>query len=765
MVTSITPTPGTADYATTILADVPCLYWRLGDAAATAGATVADSSGNSHTGQYQNSGSLANQVGAVGGVDTAVLFDGVSTFARTNASSIGFVGTGPVSIEIWFKTSVAPSVVYLLDSHAGFASGVAGFDIRLTSTQIIGSVESSAASTTAAATLTYADGLWHHVVMTFARGGTDVLTLYFDGVSVATANAITAGQSVQPTTSIFGMNIAASSGGGPTYSGALDEFALYNTALSGAQVTAHFTAASGGALPAWVPDFAHALATARTINGVSFDGSANITVPAAGGTLTGATLASGLLASSLTSVGTLAALTVTAPITGSVTGASGSTTGNAATATALATPRTINSVSFDGSTNITVTAAAGTLTGATLASGVTSSTLTTFTTTNPLTAVSPLVITQLALALVDTDGLALVNTTAATVGVPVQIPASIRFHGRVWNTTSAASNTDEWLVESIPVSGLVPSGRLSFRNNANGAGLVTAMVIDGTGNLTASGSLTLPATGSIVFTSRGFLAAGASDGLFAFRASSLTGVGFNLVTDAVLKVRTIAQTGYASIVSGATGIAVTTTDGHLLENETAATSGVPVQFSPRLRFRSSVWNTTTPLTNTTDFWIETQPTSGATPSVSLRFTSSLNGATAVLGLTLTSSGTVTAAGSINSGNALTAASGGLMRWLTKTIATSPNDAQVTWTNNAVNAGIGFDISTDGVLKIRTRAQAADATVAALVYQTMTAVIAAGGGAAPTFTTIGGSGPATAGMNGWMKFLDSTGASVFVPVWK
>jgi hypothetical protein len=118
------------------------------------------------------------------------------------------------------------------------------------------------------------------------------------------------------------------------------------------------------------------LQTARTINGVSFNGSADITVTAAAGTLTGTTLASNVTASSLTSVGTLANLTVTNPITGSVTGSSGSTTGNAATATALQTARTINGVSFNGTADITVAAAAGTLTGTTLASGVTASSLT-----------------------------------------------------------------------------------------------------------------------------------------------------------------------------------------------------------------------------------------------------------------------------------------------------------------------------------------------------------------------------------------------------
>lgn len=194
---------------------------------------------------------------------------------------------------------------------------------------------------------------------------------------------------------------------------------------------------------------ATALQTARTINGVSFDGSANITVPAAAGTLTGTTLAAGIVSSSLTSVGTIAtgtwqgtaiadayiasaaawnakqgALTLTTTgtsgaatlvgntlnipsyagggssafsgLTGGTntaaamlvgTGASlaatgtgtivaTSTSGNAATATTLQTARLINGVSFNGSADITVTAAAGTLSGTTLNATVTGSSLT-----------------------------------------------------------------------------------------------------------------------------------------------------------------------------------------------------------------------------------------------------------------------------------------------------------------------------------------------------------------------------------------------------
>lgn len=45
------------------------------------------------------------------------------------------------------------------------------------------------------------------------------------------------------------------------------------------------------------------------------------------------------------------------------------------------------------------------------------------------------------------------------------------------------------------------------------------------------------------------------------------------------------------------------------------------------------------------------------------------------------------------------------------------------------------------------------------------LIALGGGAGPTFGTIGGTGPATAAQNSWMRVLDSTGAAFWVPAWK
>jgi len=71
------------------------------------------------------------------------------------------------------------------------------------------------------------------------------------------------------------------------------------------------------------------LTTARNINGVPFNGSADITVTAGANTLTGTTLASNVINSSLTSVGTLTNLTVTNSIVGSITGNAATVTTNA----------------------------------------------------------------------------------------------------------------------------------------------------------------------------------------------------------------------------------------------------------------------------------------------------------------------------------------------------------------------------------------------------------------------------------------------------
>jgi hypothetical protein len=75
----------------------------------------------------------------------------------------------------------------------------------------------------------------------------------------------------------------------------------------------------------------------------------------------------------------------------------------------------------------------------------------------------------------------------------------------------------------------------------------------------------------------------------------------------------------------------------------------------------------------------------------------------------------------------------------------------------VNAGMDVDSKGGGQLRLNRNSGADIAWGRALVPL--------GGGVAPTFGTIGGTGPATAAQNTWMRVIDSTGVAFFVPVWK
>lgn len=189
------------------------------------------------------------------------------------------------------------------------------------------------------------------------------------------------------------------------------------------------------------------------------------------GTLTGTTLAANVVTSSLTAVGTLGSLavtgtataggfsgTLTGNVTGNVSGTSGSTTGNAATATALQTPRAINGTNFDGTAPITITAAAGTLTGNTLAAGVTASSLTSLGTLTSLTCSGQVLL-----------------TFPGSVGAP-SLEMSSALPILAFNETDQSANERRWAVGAIGKT-------LQFRSSTDdgSTSVIWATVTRGTG--------------------------------------------------------------------------------------------------------------------------------------------------------------------------------------------------------------------------------------------------------------------------------------------
>jgi len=176
---------------------------------------------------------------------------------------------------------------------------------------------------------------------------------------------------------------------------------------------------------------ATALQTARTIGGVSFNGTANINLPG-----------------------------VNTAGNQNTTGSSASTTGNAATATALQTARTINGVSFNGTANITVADA----TKLPLAGGSLTGTLTL---TGNATSIRQ-------------------NTTTTWSGDAPNGVGKLEYHSNRWYINAGADSTEianfrrgASSVATISNTG-VYSGSISG-NAATATALQTARDINGTG--------------------------------------------------------------------------------------------------------------------------------------------------------------------------------------------------------------------------------------------------------------------------------------------
>jgi hypothetical protein len=269
----------------------------------------------------------------------------------------------------------------------------------------------------------------------------------------------------------------------------------------------------------------------------------------------------------------------------------------------------------------------------------------------------------------------------------------------------------------VPASATTPSGVLKFGSSLNGAAATFPITI-------ASGNSSIVALGDINAGSGRYFGWGSSKALLSSPSNGnvlvtdsggVTGVGLDVNTASVLKVRAAALTGPAALWCGVNAIAAVSTDGLLLANETAATAGVPVQMSPRLRFRSQVWNTTaTAATNTQDWWIETLPSSAAAPQGLFKICSSLNGAATVTAMTLGNLGNVTFPNAINTGD-INMTTSGVIQFGSRTVLSALAASQLNLTNQAQNVGVGLDILTDAILKVRTRAQTGYATVDALAY--------------------------------------------------
>ena len=235
-------------YAAEVLTDTPRLWYRMDE---TSGRTLLDSSGNGRHAYAQADASNVTTEGLMpcssnGGID----LDSAQWDARIPREHLAF-DYDPCTVEFWFRAQKPPSGGYVgvICSSAGEAGlyteilisyedpgvsngGYLSFGVQ----QWLGGYKIAGGAPF------ICDGLAHHVACT--RSGS-TLKVYIDGVDVTSAS-ISFGSLTATVGSPLEINVNYLTGTYEKWEGAqtpqLDEFAIYDTALSAARVLAHYQA-------------------------------------------------------------------------------------------------------------------------------------------------------------------------------------------------------------------------------------------------------------------------------------------------------------------------------------------------------------------------------------------------------------------------------------------------------------------------------------------------------------------------------------------
>ncbi|GAA3211481.1 hypothetical protein GCM10020216_016130 [Nonomuraea helvata] len=227
-----------SQYASVVANSDPVGYWRLGEAAGAS--TAVDSARSAGDATYTQV--TLGQPGPLGGsTNTAAKLTGQSdiTLPRHLFARLG----DAVSFEAWFNTTQPGTILTVGGNTAEGAQSAlyVGTDGKLRG-QYRASLTPAPQPITSSAAVS--DGAWHHVALTLAGG---VQRLYLDGQEVGFAPGTGLGE--WPETSQLGKGFLAgkwpaSPTGGASFAltGLLDEAAVYDHALSPAEVGQHVAA-------------------------------------------------------------------------------------------------------------------------------------------------------------------------------------------------------------------------------------------------------------------------------------------------------------------------------------------------------------------------------------------------------------------------------------------------------------------------------------------------------------------------------------------
>ena len=247
--------PARADYQSTVLDQNPVGYWRLNETTQPPVVTTTankGSLGSSANGTYNNDPTRALPGPFAGSV--AVGFDGSSQSVTTPWQ--GALNPNTFSVELWVNPEFVPQAITYIGASAHLATTRSGWYLAQDDGTTFGHgsafvvrlfyTNSTTPSTTLWAPVDTA-GVWYHLVLTYDSGA-NAASLYTNGVLAMTTTPALNGAGLGfvgnlDTQTSFGMR-SDGSATAPSlpWPGQQAEPAMYGSALSAAQVAAHYTA-------------------------------------------------------------------------------------------------------------------------------------------------------------------------------------------------------------------------------------------------------------------------------------------------------------------------------------------------------------------------------------------------------------------------------------------------------------------------------------------------------------------------------------------
>jgi fibronectin type 3 domain-containing protein len=250
-VSATTPIAAGNAYQTTIIADSPVGYWPLDltsdtNTDSSGNLLATDLSGHNNTGTYRYITASGNYVaGPTAFLPNAASFDGVTTYVdlSTGSSTALLNISGKLTLEAWVAPASASTYGDIMGKGYDSSLNDDELEMRANSGNYHGGVYTGSGGDQGVTGGTEATN-WTHIVCSY--DGTN-WNLYLNGVkSVSSANTTGAFAFADP----WAIGSGTADGLSRGFTGNICQAAIYNYALTSAQVATHYTRARNGQAPA-----------------------------------------------------------------------------------------------------------------------------------------------------------------------------------------------------------------------------------------------------------------------------------------------------------------------------------------------------------------------------------------------------------------------------------------------------------------------------------------------------------------------------------